>query len=508
MTETRIKVLLGADNPVQLLLIENDPNDIELCLNELKKEGIAARAELVQTRQEFINQVQEKPFDLILADYNLPNWKGTDAIPILQQLGVDIPVIVLTGFLGEENAVECFKLGAVDVVFKEHLARLPEAVRRALRETALRFEAHQAKVELAEANRKLKVQVEELQRLSMGTNLLREMGDLLQTCLTTEEAYQVIHQAAEKLFPTESGVLCMLNSSRNLLEPAAFWGEFPPAEGVFAPEDCWAMRRASAQLVMDGRGGLVCKHLGASKPSAALCVPMMAQGECLGLLHLRWNEACSSGNVGEDGIDGRQQLAVAVAERVAVAIVSLRLRERLRLESTRDPLTGLFNRRYMEESLDREMRRAIRSRRPLSAIMLDIDNFKHFNDTCGHEAGDILLMELSRFLQNRTRKEDIACRYGGEEFVLILPEAALEIAQQRAEDLRQEAKHLQVRYRGQILDRITLSLGVSGYPEHADSTSELLRIADAALCRAKAEGRDRVLVGWPAAIKVEPRLIV
>jgi len=237
-------------------------------------------------------------------------------------------------------------------------------------------------------------------------------------------------------------------------------------------------------------------------------VPMMAQGECLGLLHLRGGKICAAGNALEHRTEACKQLAVTVAERVALALAHLKLRESLRLESVRDPLTGLFNRRYMEESLGRELRRAIRHHHSLGVIMLDLDQFKHFNDTFSHEAGDTLLSAMGELLRRRTRQEDIACRYGGEEFVLILPDAILKITQQRAEQLREEVKHLQIHYRGRVLQSLTISLGVTSYPEHGDTTSGLLRIADAALYRAKSEGRDRVIVNQLAASIVEPRLIL
>ena len=164
--------------------------------------------------------------------------------------------------------------------------------------------------------------------------------------------------------------------------------------------------------------GLVCKHAGELGGSASICVPLLAQGELLGVLHLK---------VGAHGraFDTRFRFVMTVAEHVSLAIANLKLRETLRSQSIRDPLTGLFNRRYMEESLEREMRRAARGRHPVGIIMLDLDDFKGFNDAHGHDAGDTLLRMIGTTLQRSVRAEDIACRYGGEEFALILPEASL-----------------------------------------------------------------------------------
>jgi len=217
---------------------------------------------------------------------------------------------------------------------------------------------------------------------------------------------------------------------------------------------------------------------------------MMGQGEALGVLHLRCGDAASEPEHRLAQTD--QRLAVTAAGHIGLALANLRLRETLRSQAIRDPLTGLFNRRYMEESLARELRRSARSHHPLGAIMLDLDRFKQFNDVFGHEAGDTVLRQLGHFLQTRTRQEDIACRYGGEEFVVILPDASVEITRQRAESLCEEFKKLELKHRGRSIGRVTVSAGVSVFPAHASTAEDLLRIADRALYRAKAAGRDRV----------------
>ena len=179
---------------------------------------------------------------------------------------------------------------------------------------------------------------------------------------------------------------------------------------------------------------------------------------------------------------------------IGLALGNLNLREVLRVQAIRDPLTGLFNRRYMEESLERELRRAVRNQHPLGVIMLDLDHFKQLNDRSGHEAGDAVLRELSNCLQTVTREYDLVCRYGGEEFTIILPDASLDVAVKRAEKIRDTFKHLNVKYQNRDLPGGTLSLGVAGFPEHGSTTEAVLRAADAALYQAKHEGRDRVVV--------------
>ena len=177
-----------------------------------------------------------------------------------------------------------------------------------------------------------------------------------------------------------------------------------------------------------------------------------------------------------------------------MALSSLHLRETLQRQAIRDSLTGLFNRRYMEESLERELRRATRKQSTVGIIMLDLDYFKHFNDAFGHQVGDTILRDFGDFLKGHVRGSDVACRYGGEEFTLILPETSLDEACERAEQIRQELKFREVQHNGQVYSNLSVSLGVAAYPQHAETADAILQAADAALYRAKAEGRDRVLV--------------
>jgi diguanylate cyclase (GGDEF)-like protein/PAS domain S-box-containing protein len=346
----------------------------------------------------------------------------------------------------------------------------------------------------AEESEKLNGWVQELGRRAREINLLNNMGELLQTCATDEEAHAIITQFAQRLFPEESGAVCLFSHSRNFIEATVVWGDHPPSEHVFGPDDCWALRRGQPHRVSNPNSDLICRHiLGKATngqvhlPAGYLCVPMMAQGEALGILHLVRHE-------GEGQLtEAKEQLAITVAGQIALALANLRLRERLQVQSIRDSLTGLFNRHYMEESLERELRRAARSQHSLGVIMLDLDHFKHFNDTFGHEAGDVLLRMLSKFMQTRLRGEDIACRYGGEEFILILMEASPEITHERAEELRLGVKELQTVFRDRLLGSITISAGTANFPEHGTSSEELLRAADAALYIAKAQGRNQVV---------------
>ncbi len=348
-------------------------------------------------------------------------------------------------------------------------------------------ERKRAEEALQEANAKLTLWLGESEQRNRERSLLNEMGNLLQSCLTAQEAYRIIETIGPQLFPEGAGAVYMVSASRNVVEAGAAWGSLAQVERVFTPDDCWALRRGRIHR-FDARGvNLPCPHLAALPPSASLCAPMLAQGETLGVLHLR------PAAVEASRLEAEGQLAQTVADSLALALANLRLRETLRQQSIRDPLTGLFNRRYLEETLEREARRAARTQRPFGIIMLDLDHFKRFNDTFGHAAGDVLLRELGGFLQQHIRGGDIACRYGGEEFTLVLPEASLEVTRERAEHLREGAKHLHVQHGGQLLGTITLSLGVAAFPQHGVTGEEVLRAADAALYRAKRGGRDRAV---------------
>lgn len=345
----------------------------------------------------------------------------------------------------------------------------------------------QAAAALQQVNEQLKNSVAYLEQRNREIAHLAEMSDIFQACLTVEEACRAIAAQMPQLFPEITGAIFLHNAPQNLFTAMTAWGSAPlSSHNLFASNDCWALRRGRSHFVNDACSGLLCKHINHNQfPAESLCIPMVAQGEALGMLYLSSPESGQLTQV-------KQQLALTVAERISLSLANVKLRETLHNQSVRDPLTGLFNRRYMAESLELELYRCDRQQQPLALIVLDIDYFKRFNDTFGHKAGDLVLQKLAQVLQDSIRKSDVACRYGGEEFTLILPETTLEVACQRAEQLRQEVKLLKLQYNQQLLSNITLSLGVACFPENGHTPEELLRAADAALYRAKKEARDRV----------------
>lgn len=359
-----------------------------------------------------------------------------------------------------------------------------------------RESAHRVQVEagLENANSQLQNSLDTMERLTREMTLTATFAELLQSCQTTTESYDVMRSTLPQLLPDATAILSLLNASQNLVETVL---QIPAANadlpGLFAPNECWALRRGSAHLVtLDAATGVLCPHLTSQKDNggATLCLPLMAHGETLGVL--TFCAQLSETGVQQAFSKADQRAAVVIAEHVSLALANLRLQETLRTQSIHDPLSGLFNRRYLEASFEREIARAQRHRKPLGVLMIDIDFFKKFNDELGHEAGDELLKAFGNFLQKESRGEDIACRYGGEEFTIIMPEATFEAAKMRAEQLRAGASELTVEYRRQDLPKITISIGVAAFPDHGVSKEELMRAADAALYRAKREGRNRV----------------
>lgn len=329
-----------------------------------------------------------------------------------------------------------------------------------------------------------------LTAMSREAALLSETDDLLQSCLTADEAFRIAIRHFETQFPTMSGAIFAIPEGKNVAELAGKWGKPAIGRDSFSIEDCWGVRRARVHISMVNDPELVCSHIGPSIPQYALCVPMMAHGEILGTLYL------------DNGLDQKQpvvnaltetqeQTVKTLSEHLSLAVANLNLRESLRIQSIRDPLTGLFNRRYMEESLERELRLALRKEAFLSVLMVDIDHFKSFNDGLGHEAGDAVLRELARLLQSQLRAEDIACRYGGDELLLVLPEADVEAAQNFAGRLQTAVRRTQIQHYGKVLEGLTLSIGIACYPQHAADVGALIGVADAALYKAKENGRNQ-----------------
>lgn len=326
-----------------------------------------------------------------------------------------------------------------------------------------------------------------LQRHGSQMRELKEMNDALQACVSQDEVLAVARQFALRLFPGHPGALYLAHPE-GYFEAHAEW-EAPSASREFQPEDCWAVRRGKSYRVDASDHQPRCRHVEQPPPNSYICVPLIVHGEVLGLLHLENAELESQHDFSVE----EQPLAMAIAEPIALMLANLRLRETLHAQAMRDGLTGLYNRRFMEESLKRETGNAKRKNSEIAIMMIDIDHFKRFNDTFGHAAGDMLLRQMGRMLQTQMRVGDLACRYGGEEFTVILPGTGIPAATEIGEKLRSYAARLQLSTEGRALGQITISVGIAGFPQHGDAWESVLHAADVALLQAKLT-RNRVVV--------------
>lgn len=334
----------------------------------------------------------------------------------------------------------------------------------------------------------------ELNRHDRENTLLGEMNSCLQVCRTLEETYPVISLYAKCLFSDHPGLICVINNSRSLVETIVEWGSSHDSETVFNIEDCWSLRQGKPHHVADPQEALCCWHVKNDATTGYLCLPMTAYGETRGIIHLQFPNQ-KVGDIEQDKTFERvKNLAANLANQVALTLTNLKLREALQHQSVRDPLTQLFNRRYLIETMERELARAKRNQVSIGLIVIDVDHFKSYNDTYGHDAGDAVLRVFGEFLKKEMRREDIPCRYGGEEFVMVLPGIDEKTLLNRCNDIRTKAKLLLVEHRNKKLGTITISLGAALYPLHGETPDELITAADKAMYQAKKQGRDRVVI--------------
>jgi diguanylate cyclase (GGDEF)-like protein/PAS domain S-box-containing protein len=341
----------------------------------------------------------------------------------------------------------------------------------------------------SQLNAELTARVEDLDRLSEENAMLSELASYLQVCVTKEEAYEVLLTHAQALFPEYSGALFRLVDGASAACVLSWGVEKKSLEEPVQKQDCWGLRRGEFHEFGTGRATLRCRHHSDIEVGCQLCVPVMTQNGPIGLLTLHMPKANS---IELDGSAARSRsILTGIADRLGPTLSGIELRTRLHEDSIRDPLTRLYNRRFLDESLRRELLRAQRLKAPLSVILLDLDKFKRVNDEYGHDIGDQVLVMLAHQLTEVVREEDIVYRYGGEEFVIVLPGAKLDVAQERALDARRAIKAMRIETDNGPL-HVTLSAGVSTYPEHGNTGEELITRADKALYSAKQSGRDRV----------------
>lgn len=352
--------------------------------------------------------------------------------------------------------------------------------------------------ELSRINDKLGLWVKRLERRNHEMSVLNAMGEMLQNCRAVKETFPIVHESIEKLFPGSSGRLACFEKDLGAFLVGRDWGGKHPCPGpVFKEGECAALRSGRTHWFDGNMNGSGCRRLGKKKGAGYICRPLKVNNEVLGLLHLRY--AITSIQSEPDGqyqkqADTQRKLISTMSEHISLALSNLRLQEFLTEQSIRDPLTGLYNRRNMETSLDRETERIKRHGGTIGIVLFDIDHFKRFNDSHGHQAGDLVLVEFASLIQNHIRGEDIACRYGGEEFMLIMPKASLENSRTRAEQIRAAvANDLRLAFNGVALESVTVSGGVSVLEPEDPDWEKAVNRADNALYKAKHNGRNRVV---------------
>jgi diguanylate cyclase (GGDEF)-like protein/PAS domain S-box-containing protein len=313
--------------------------------------------------------------------------------------------------------------------------------------------------------------------------LATEMNGLLPAAHDVRETASIVARYMPQVFSHSAGALYFEDAVSGRFVLQAQWGGGGCFSEAFESADCWALRRCQEHRANGENDPLRCRHLSAEITSA-VCIPLVALGEVVGVLELAWSEPT---------VEPDDALLRTIAEQVGLAISNLHLRDELRKQAFYDPLTGLYNRRSLDDHLRRRASDWARNQRGYGIVMIDVDHFKSINDRFGHDAGDQVLREVAALLRCVLRNHDIAFRHGGEEFLLVIESDGADGVTQCAERIRQEIESLRVTGSGQILPAVTVSIGIACCPDDGDNPAVLRGHADQALYAAKAAGRNRVL---------------
>ncbi|MEX6723135.1 diguanylate cyclase [Parapedomonas caeni] len=339
-----------------------------------------------------------------------------------------------------------------------------------------------AERQLETSNAELTRSLRQLQRYELEGRLLRVFGQSLLAASKSEDVYAAVNEVSAELFAAYPGYIAVIQES-GTLAMLNRWGGIT-CSGASTLADCQALARgvplqaaSCPSCLLDGAG-------------ETLCVPVRMQ-QSKGIWHL-------TGLPSPEDSDRASALITTMHHMIEMALSSIKLREGLQEQALHDPLTGLYNRRYLNETINRDLADVERTGQPLAVALLDLDHFKHFNDTYGHAVGDLVLSRVAQVLQASCRQSDMVCRFGGEEFMLVMPGTTQADALAKLDDLRRRIGSIHETVNELVIDFPTISAGLAMAPLNGRTLEQLAHCADAALYEAKHRGRDRALAYEPA----------
>ncbi len=355
----------------------------------------------------------------------------------------------------------------------------------------------QAEMAARKTRRSLERHLRAQKRRMHHIGLVREMGEYILSAKSKIEILEISARYLERILPLNSGAIFLQRRDANTLKPVKAWGKLRvKTEPELQIRNCWALRRNKIFEEEPSEAIGLCGHLPENSHAGVLCVPIICRTQQYGVLHFRYGAEHDD----EDWLEKRtserkeiRELAAALGESLGLYLNNHGLREKLARESSRDPLTGLLNRRGLEKAVQRELHQHAANDFHLTVIMLDVDHFKRFNDTYGHDAGDLVLTSLADLLSRHVRARDILCRYGGEEFMIVMPNTDIETIGPHLEQIRRRVPELELSFEGTKLEPVTISLGMAAWHNDAEDWDELVRCADTAMYTAKEQGRNRLV---------------
>jgi diguanylate cyclase (GGDEF)-like protein len=330
--------------------------------------------------------------------------------------------------------------------------------------------------------------MEQQLQLAREVRLLGELNEWLQSSRSLDELFDMVGKFMTHILPHCEGSIYVYSNSRDVLDGCTSWNGASHKDHI-QPESCWGLRRGRTFSTGESEVSFTCEHIDSTDDRPYFCFPILAHGETVGLMTLK-----AASDATTEDFEAGKRLSQMCAEQISMAIANVRMRDQLHDQSVRDPLTGLFNRRHLTESLRKMITRSVKDGSPLSIVSIDVDHFKKFNDNHGHDAGDMVLRAVGSAMVQLCDGDEVACRQGGEEFMMLLPYLSKEETFDRAEKLRKTIEEITVRYGEKNLPKITISIGLAHFPDHGTMPQDLMRAADEALYEAKAKGRNQTVI--------------